>query len=216
MMISPEAYLEGELQGKPPAVLMQRVNALRREIARLKRKMEHPFYTPLGDPSEDVRLSCTRAYLARAKQALVAAGGACPQTAVERRDEVFNAGLADIERIELSIGGFLDGYGFHTVCLEDPVRYEHGSSPFLQSEEKLTETGAPVSRAEFLALLADLHIGEWRRSYDCSQYGICIEDGTQWRVTVTYRDGRRPFVREGSNAYPHNFKAFRALMGGVE
>ena len=50
MMISPEAYVEGTLQGQPPAVLLQRVNAPRREIARLKRKMEHPFYTPLGDP----------------------------------------------------------------------------------------------------------------------------------------------------------------------
>ena len=70
-----------------------------------------------------------------------------------------------------------------------------------------------VTKAELCRRLADIHMGEWQRHYSPARYGICVMDGTTWRVTVTYKDGSRPFLREGDNVYPYNFRQFADIMG---
>lgn len=77
MMISPEGYYEAYLKGKNVAQIMTAIRGLKNEIGHLKNIMEHPDYgdRPIIYPSESTRLWCTRLYLERAKEALVAAGG---------------------------------------------------------------------------------------------------------------------------------------------
>lgn len=77
MMISPENYYEEYLREKDAKQIMSIIRGLKNEMGRLKNIMEHPNYgTELKVcPSEPVRLSCTREYLERAKQALVEVGG---------------------------------------------------------------------------------------------------------------------------------------------
>lgn len=77
MMISPESYYEDNLREKDAKQIRTIIRGLKNEMGRLKNMMEHPDYgTELtACPSEAVRLSCTREYLERSKQALVEAGG---------------------------------------------------------------------------------------------------------------------------------------------
>ena len=72
MMISPEGFYESEIKGKDRDDILRVINRLKREIAALKRTMEHPDYGTeiIMHPSESTRLWCTRLYLERAKSAL--------------------------------------------------------------------------------------------------------------------------------------------------
>ena len=76
-MISPEGYYEEYLKGKDAAQIMTAIRGLKKEMGRLKNTMGHPDYNTkvVMCPSEDTQLWCTRLYLDRAKEALVAAGG---------------------------------------------------------------------------------------------------------------------------------------------
>ena len=67
----------------------------------------------------------------------------------------------------------------------------------------------PLPKEEFLSGLADLHIGEWKKSY----VNPCVLDGTQWQIKIEYENGRRPLKFSGSNAYPYNFTELLELMG---
>ena len=71
MMISPEGYYEMNLKGKSQQEIMTEIRSLKREIGRLKRKLEeHCFDQKVTMyPNPLTRISCSRDYLERAKQA---------------------------------------------------------------------------------------------------------------------------------------------------
>ena len=76
MMISPETYYEFELKGKTAAEIEKEIQSLRKTISDLKYRMEDPAYKPsMVCPSDDTVLYWTREYLAKAKHALLEAGG---------------------------------------------------------------------------------------------------------------------------------------------
>ena len=213
MMISPEAYYDSELQGKTPEQIRRKIKSLRREITALKRTMENPDYTPLCCPSEDVRISCDRLYLERAKKALADMGVEYSPNLNERRAMAFDAAIEDIQEIRLEIGGFLSTWHTYTVYLEDPVRFEFLDTMLCPPIAEGPKEGyGLVRKLDFCNGFSTLHMGEWRKIYTCDRYGICIEDGTQWRVVITYRDGRKPFECSGSNAFPYNFKHFCCII----
>ena len=71
MMICSETYYELYLKDKTADEILSAIRGLKNEIGRLKNIAEHPEYQCTIHPSEKVRISCTREYLERAKQALV-------------------------------------------------------------------------------------------------------------------------------------------------
>ena len=95
MMISPEGYYEMNLKGKSQQEIMTEIRSLKREIGRLKRKLEeHCFDQKVTMyPNPLTRISCSRDYLERAKQAYEEAGGIYQPTKAELRDKAFNDGL---------------------------------------------------------------------------------------------------------------------------
>lgn len=72
MMISPQTYYEMHLKGKSEKEIGSAIRELKREIRRLKNIMEHPEYgsADLSEPTEEVRIWCTRMYLERAIEAM--------------------------------------------------------------------------------------------------------------------------------------------------
>lgn len=108
-MICPETYYDMYLKGKTVPEIKTEIRILKREMARLINVMEHPNYQPTVCPSEDVRLSCSRDYLERAKQALNDLGVQYTPTKAENRAQVFEDNIPNIEKIEFSYGAFL-GY----------------------------------------------------------------------------------------------------------
>ncbi|MBQ3235125.1 MAG: hypothetical protein IJA97_03080 [Clostridia bacterium] len=58
---------------------------------------------------------------------------------------------------------------------------------------------------EFLQEFANLHVGEWRKSYLPDRFGVCVLDGVEWELKIEYNT-HKSVKFSGTNAYPYNFK----------
>ena len=213
MMISPETYYEKNLKGKTAAQILVAIRGLKKEISRLKNNIENPSDLCMTDPSEDVRLSCTRMYLERAKQALVEAGGTYVPSKAELKSEEFNANIPFISKVEFCIGGFFSGFETRTYTIEGDNIYMDDEHSLIFKHYNLGDgESEEMDKDSFLKGLADLHIGEWCRNYDSSRWGDTVLDGTQWHLYIYYSNGRRPVKIEGSNDYPYNFDKLQELL----
>lgn len=211
MMISVESFYEQNLKGKTAAKILSVIRGLKREISRLKRAMANPDMECIAEPSDGVRLFCTRKYLERAKQALIEVGGVYTPSKAERKAEEFDANIPYICRIEFEIGSYFSGRERRTYRIDgDKLRlsFGHSLSAFCEEVEML----ADVSKDEFLERFADLHIGEWRRNY----VNPWVLDGTEWDLRIEYSNGHKPIKIEGINEYPYNFDALQAFFGMEE
>lgn len=210
MMISPEGYYEMNLKGKSQQEIMTEIRSLKREIGRLKRKLEeHCFDQKVTMyPNPLTRISCSRDYLERAKQAYEEAGGIYQLTKAELRDKAFNDGLLFMKRFVFDIGGFFDGYDKRTYTISgEKVLFD------LEHSFYLKPSNLPVCEAftkdEFVSGITGLHIGEWKKKY----VNPLVLDGTQWGVDIEYADGRKPVHIYGSNAFPYNFDNLLEFLG---
>lgn len=215
MMIGPEGFYESEIKGKDHNGILRVISGLKRSIATLKRTMEHPDYGTkiIIYPTESTRLWCTRLYLERAKKALAELGTPYEPTTAELRVMDFDANIENIKKITLNIGDFFSGNLTYTVRLDEQLHF--------RVEDMLAPTPAnfdipadhPMTKEAFLDSFAELHVGEWRRYYDTKRFGCEVLDGTQWKLTIEYKTGRKTFTSGGSNSYPYNFRKLKELFG---
>ena len=213
MMISPGVYYEEYLKGKNAEQIMTVIRSLKREISRLKNIIEHPEYQCMMDPSEAVRISCNRYYLEQAKQALNKVGGIYVPTKAELKAQQFDANIPYISKIEFSVGGFFNGYEKRTYTIEgDNVNTYIEHSLVLKPSNFDDNEIEKIDKTDFLESLADLHIGEWQRSYSPRRFGYEVLDGTQWHLYVYFSNGHRTVKIEGSNAFPYNFDRLTELF----
>ena len=212
MMIDPSTYGEMYLKGKNAAQLVTEIRRWKREIGWLKNIAENPDDRCKVNPSEEVRISCIRKYIAVAKKALAEAGGTYTPSRAERKDEEVNANLPHLLRLELSIGGYFGGFETRTftVC-GDTVKGDITHS-MIQKPSYLYDPDDEICKEDFLEGLIDLHIGEWRRCYDPRRFGYEVMDGTQWQLDLYFSNGYRHIKIHGSNSYPYNFDKLLALL----
>ncbi len=210
MMIGPEAYYEFNLKGKTADQIMTKIRSLRREIARLKRVLEHPDYVCKRKPSELTQLSCTQQYLERAKRALIDAGGIYIPTKTEEKITAFNERLANISKVMFAFGGYLTGCETKGVIVtQNSLRlWTERFRTILKTPE--VEYSCDVQ--SFVDNLRSLNLGEWRKWYDTERYGIMVLDGTQWELCFSFNDGQSDVKFHGSNAYPYNFLKLQELF----
>jgi len=199
MMISPEGYYEEYLKGKTKEQIMTAIRGLKQEIGRLKNTMESPDYgqEEIVHPSEDTRLHWTREYLERAKQAYAEVGGTYTLSKSEEKAADFDSNMDFISKIIFSIGGYFGGYRSYVIELSDGLR---AYTKLWEDEEPLVlldEDDEPFTKETFIAALADLHIGEWRRRYSTLRFGYTVCDGTQWEFEFEYYCMRR--IRASGN-----------------
>ena len=215
MMTSPDQFYDWYLKGKTAEEIMSVIRKEKREIGRLKNIMEHPNYADRIKyrPSEDVQIACSRLYLSEAKRALEEAGGTYVPSAAEQKAMAFDDNIPHIKKIEFCIGGFFGGYETKTFTIDgDKVRV------YTEHSLRLTPTNADdvelpeIDKEEFFNALEELHIGEWRRKYDCRRFGVFVMDGTQWHLDIYFSNGHRPVKFYGDNAYPYNFDRLLELF----
>lgn len=209
MMISTEGYYNMELAGKTAEKIAVKIRGLKRTISQLKHTMEQPDYAPTMCPTEEVRLSCTRDYLARAIEAYTAAGGKYILSKAELRAAEFDNDVEYITTITFSIGGFFGGYETRTLTVSDNDVYMDLSLSLAPISE-----GEPTpewfdKKEEFIAAFRNLHIEEWKHNYN-NPY---VLDGTQWEMKIEFGNGRKAILFCGSNAYPYNFGKLCDLVG---
>ena len=205
MMISPGAYYEIHLKGKNADQIMTAIRGLKQEIGRLKNIVEHPDYQCMICPSEGVRISCMRDYLAVAKEALVEAGGTYTPSKAELKAEEVNANIPYLCRLEFSIGGFFGGFETRTFIIAGDAVKEEFTHTMMLEPSYMYDPDEEMDKESFLEGLEDLYIGEWRTNYDPSRFGYVVMDGTQWHLDLYFSNGYKPVKIHGSNAYPYNF-----------
>ena len=216
MMISPKAYYEEQLKGKTKEQIISAIHGLKQEIGRLKNIMESPDYgqEAIVHPSEDTRIHWTREYLERAKLAYNQAGGNYTLSKLEEMAADFDSNMNSICKIIFSIGGFFGGYRSYVVELSDELR---AYTKLWEDVEPLalldTDNDENFTKATFIASIADLHIGEWRRRYSTQRFGYTVCDGTQWELEFEYNNGHKPVRFDGDNSYPYNFDRLKMLFG---
>ena len=209
MMTSPEEYVQIYLEGKTADQIMSKIRGLKREINRLIRVLEDPNYMPMICPSEDVQLSCTRAYLEEAKRALQEAGGTYTPTKAEEKEITLRENIPYISKITFSIGGFFGGYETRTITIDEDPHLHVDHSCFLWPSNLPSEAELSLTKEELFKGLSNLHLSQWHKRYD----NINVLDGTQWALTIAFSNGFRTIHITGSNAYPYNFQALRELLG---
>lgn len=212
MMISTDEYYEECLKGKTAKQIMTTIRALKKEIGHLKNSMESPYYggEPDMDPSDEVRLFCTRLYLDRAKKALVESGGIYTPSKAEVKAAVFDESVHAICKIVFSIGGFFQGHEIHTIIIDGENIHKKIEDSFIQEESNCRiSSNYSVSKEELLDGIRELHIGEWRSNY----YNNAVLDGTQWSLEIFFSDNHKTVKLDGSNDYPYNFNKFMELLG---
>lgn len=216
MMISPESYYEENLKGKNIDQIMSAIRGLKQEMGRLKNTMESPDYGQelIVLPSEDTRIHWTREYLERAKQAYAEAGVNYALSKSEEKAADFDSNMEFISKITFNFGGFFGGYRGYVVELSDELR---AFTKLWDDEEPLVLLDADneqiFTKATFISMLADIHIGEWSRSYSTKRFGYMVCDGTQWELEFEFSNGHKPVRFLGDNAYPYNFDKLKMLFG---
>ena len=207
MMISPETFYEMKLKGKNAEQIMTVIRGLKREIGRLKKIVENPDYVPDVHPTESVRISCSRDYLERAKQALEEAGGTYTPSIAEQKSMEFDANIPYINKVVFCIGGYFNGYETKTYTVDGNkihINVEHSLS-FDMVDREIED----IDKEDFFEEMKGLHIGEWRRSY----YDSDVCDGTQWKLEIYFSNNHKLVKFYGSNAYPYNFDRVLELFG---
>ena len=211
MMISPERYYEMELKGKSADEIQSKIRGLKNKMGRLKSdiKSQKTSFEPVSQPSPATKLACYRLYLARAKQALIDAGGEYPLSQREKSIQSFDESLPFIEQIDFTYGGHLQGYEQRTISF-------CGENISLKIDHKMQESNevapivkeSPSAKTDFLDAFASLHIGEWK-----SEYKNCgVLDGSFWSLAIRFNNGHKTVRKTGSNAFPYNFDDFCKLM----
>ncbi len=214
MMICPETFYEENLKGKSEREILAIIRGLKQKIGRLKNTLEHPNYVKTISPGEDVQIICNYMYLDRAKQALADIGGTYTPSQEELRAEKFNAKLPYLYRVEFNINGYFTGYEEKTYVIDgDNVTTEVSRASYVKPSDALDcDDDIEMDKEALLEGLAELHIGEWRRTYDPKRFDIAVCDGFTWYLNIYFRDGHRPVKIDGCNDYPYNFAALLELF----
>ena len=210
MFISADCYYEIYLKGKDEKTVGAEVEKLRREIARLKAKMESPAYaTEIHPyPSEITEISKYREYLWQALREL--SGFRDGQlssvlTAEERSDLNFEENVPKISTVTLNMGRFLQ-YKYElqlSDCCAVLSALHIGSEP----------TSCDIDRGEAIAQIRELHLGEWQDSYNAERFGFTVSEPTGWKLRIDYSDNVPSKYYEGLGAFPYNFNLLCRLMG---
>lgn len=213
MMICPETFYEMNLKGKTAEQIMTTIRGLKQEIGRLKNTVEHPEYECTMHPSERVRISCSRDYLERAKQALEEVGSTYVPSAAEKKAMEFDENVPFINKVEFCIGGYFNGYETRTYTIDgDTVHTNIEHSLILKPSNIGDFEIEEMDKDYLLETLKDLHIGEWRRNYNTRRFGYMVCDGTQWHLEIYFSNGYKPVKIYGDNAYPYNFDCVLELF----
>lgn len=211
MMISPEMFYEIELKGKSADEIQAKIRGLKNKMGRLKSDIESQktSFEPVSQPSPATKLACYRLYLARAKQALIDAGGEYTLSQREESIQSFDESLPFIEQINFTYGGYLQGCEQRTLSFSGDnlsLKIDHMRQESNEMEPIFKEF--PSAKMDFLDAFASLHIGEWKSEYN--NYGVL--DGSFWSLEIRFNNGHKTVRKTGSNAFPYNFDDFCELM----
>lgn len=212
-MMPLNVFKERVLKDKTIDELYELVEGFRIEKVFLKVQKEKENIGTFEFPSEEMieKVDSYREYIKETYSYIEELDGKVKRADAEEIACKFQKILPNIQKIEYSIGGSIDGYDEYVLMFEE----EKIHASLNNSQEELDSRNARVDKESFLKEFSDLHIGEWRESYLDSDYGNQVLDGTSWELKVYYSDEREFVEFRGKNAFPYNFALFNQLVENI-
>ena len=216
MMMSPDSYYAEYIQDKSVSEILSCIHDLNQEIDSLITQAEKASSSDdvIEElcPDADAHYLCAHEYLNKAREGLAAAGGSYEFSNRELRDADFQDSIPLISSITVERSGYFQGSDKRSFRIVD-------GEALLSVQAYKTSPAAlscylpyDVSSAdELFEQLRIIHLGEWKQHYEAL---AC--DGEQWKVIITYSDGRKDFIVTGSNAHPLCFEILWNLFEAEE
>ena len=208
MYISVENYREKYLVGKDITALTEEIGKLRREIMKVKNKLESPAgaYDLRSYATESAAIDTYKGYLSAAIERLCEVSGEAPSfTEEEKASLIFDSTVDGISCVTLTVGRYLqDKYELSLGSEEGSVCEIHlDREPVMRSVDPLTAR----------EVIRSLHMGDWKESYTPEQYGCTLNEPTKWQIRIDYNGGSAPRFFDGVGVFPYNFSTLCRLMG---
>lgn len=209
MYISVDDYRETYLEGREVASVLEEIEKIRREIAKIKKKLESPanvYDKNYAYPSEAAVIDIYKGYLFEALAYVSRmTGEACELTEEEKASLVFDTGVDDIACVTLTVGSYLQDK-YEILFNEDGAVL---SEVHLGKGEIKKDIDSKRTRESLRAL----HIGDWKETYTPDQYGCSLNEPTKWQLRIDYNSGAVPRFFDGFGVFPYNFAALARLFG---
>ena len=206
MFISADYYQELYLNEKDENAVLAEVEKIRKEIGKLKNKMESPSYAYEMHPypSEAETVSKYREYLERALDRLSELRGEEARSEEEIRSVEFNRSLLDISAITLTMGRYLQ-YKHELSFTENTATLK---TFHLDSEPTVDDK----DHAECIDSISRLYLGEWKHSYMPVDYVFTVSEATGWQLRIDYKGKKAPVFYDGRGIFPYNFNSLLKLL----
>ena len=209
MMISPDSYVELELDGMPKEEVYRKIDELRQEIEELKQSYEESGGVVY--PTLTTKISMMREYLDAARSFVIKEGWEWVPTPAELADGEFNVKLNQLQTITLEMSAFRN-LPWRRVLSREKKKVvtkigeeQNGTWHYKDPEE---DSLKDMLWEDFLSELSSLHMGEWDEMYLDPE----ALDGVQWSVKLEFSDGTRKTF-SGDNAFPYNWVDFMNALG---
>ena len=207
MYISVDVYEEMYLENKGADTVFSEVNKLRREIARLKNKMESPTYTVDSKkvPSDLETVGIYREYLLRAESVLSQITGDLGVLDEERKSALyFDSNIESVVCLTLTIGRYFE----HKYEL----RFSDLGAKIFELHLGEEPTSRDVDENYVKAAILSLHLGEWSDVYTPEKYGCNLSEPVKWQLRVDFDNGAAPRYFDGRGVFPYNFSIVEKLF----
>lgn len=209
-MKNQEEYYEAEFKGKSAAQLMSEIQALKKEIGRLKSIIESNDYDGSFEalPELHAQIRYNRVCLEKAKAALIESGETYIPSEEEKRAEEISRSIPYLSKLLLTIRVYLIGQvTIELTFLDEFIKVKKERLFELQpNEEKIVNY--PENKERFMQKFKDLHPEEWQSHY-CDEH---VLDGTEWSLELYFANEHENIHFGGVNAYPYNIDDFCRLI----
>lgn len=213
MLFSDDYFMES-LNGLNESELIMTILRLKKEIFHIKNSIERRSIGEIFpiDQTELNKISLYREKMQNAKKLLAEIGGEYHSSADEIYVEKFQKNTR-YTTISFDDRWFFEGFDRYEASIKEQdvyithtsneLNHSYGSNIYLNKRK----------RSKFICQLQHLYMGEWRRVYSATRFGIDILDGVSWEVRIQYQSESAILNFSGKNSFPYNFSELQRLFG---
>ena len=208
MYISTANYEEMYLKGKSEEEVFLELSKIRREMERLKNKMESPTYSPDIHlvPSDMATVGIYRGYLETAQAVLAKIKGVdSVLDENERKAKEMQERLGDISCITLTFGEYLEQ--------KYELTLDGGRALITEIHLGKNPISKEISFDSAMNFIKEIHIGEWRDVYSVEEYGCSLNEPIKWQVRIDFGNKYAPVFYDGLGVFPYNFDLVCKFFG---
>ena len=196
------------LKGKDAKNVLGEIEKIRREMAKIKAKLESPAnaYDVYTYTSDCALIEVLRGYLAAARESLAEISeNGLDYTEEEKASLIFDSSVDSISRLTLTVGKHFENK--YELVLDGE------SATLVRTLSGKDSVEIDMNSAAAREKIRALHMGEWKESYLPEQYGCTINEPTKWQVRLDYSGSAAPRFYDGVGVFPYNFDALSRLLG---